>query len=150
MDLYEENIVDFGFDNVIGVKGNVIFVEEIKFKFGLLFFGEYVDSGNDIEEEIRNLFIVKVKKFIKKIKKIVDVIVVKNFIFEYVVSKEVNASNEIFNRFEFGGSEVCREICFFDDKIFFIGEKGDDFNDFDIYVMLDDSLVKVKKIKEEG
>lgn len=150
MDLYEENIVDSGSDNVTGVKGNVTSAEETKPKLGLSLLGEYADSGNDTEEEIRNSLIARVKKPIKKTKKTADVTAVKNSTSEHAISKEVNASNETSNKLELGGSEVSRETCLSDDKISLTGEKGDDFNDFDIHAMLDDSLAKVKKIKEEG
>lgn len=150
MDLYEENIVDSGSANVTGVKGNVTSVEETKPKLGLSLLGEYADSGNDTEEEIRNSLIAKVKKPIKKAKKTADISAVKNSTSEHAVSKEVNASNETSNRLEPGGSEVCRETCLSDDKISLTEEKGDDFSDFDIHAMLDDSLAKTKKFKEEG
>lgn len=63
MNLYEEDIVDFRFGNVISifVFGSVV-GEGMKFKLGLLFFGEYVDSGNDIEEEVMNLRKVEEEK----------------------------------------------------------------------------------------
>ena len=150
MDLYEENIVDSGSENVTGVEGNAAFADKTKPKLGLSLLGEYADSGNDTEEEIRNSLIAKVKKPVKRSKKTADFSAVKNSTAEHAVSKEVNASNETSNKLETGGSEVSREICLSDDKISLTEEKGDDFNDFDIHAMLDDSLAKVEKIKEEG
>ena len=149
MDLYEENIVDSGSDNVAGVKGNGAFVDKTKPKPGLSLLGEYADSGNDTEEEIRNSLIAKVKKPIKKTKKTADISTDKRSSTEYAISKEVKVSNENSNKLETGGSEVSRETCLSDDKISLTEEKGD-FNDFDIHAMLDDSLAKVEKIKEDG
>lgn len=150
MDLYEENIVDSGSDNVTGVKGNGAFADKTKPKPGLSLLGEYGDSGNDTEEEIRNSLIAKVKKPVKKTKKAVDISAVKNSSTEHAIRKEVNASNENSNKLETSGGEVSRETCLSDDKISLTEEKEDDFNDFDIHAMLDDSLAKVEKIKEEG
>ena len=147
MDLYEENIVDSGSDNV---KVNAAFVDKTKPKLGLSLLGEYADSGNDTEEEIRNSLIAKVKKPSKKTKKTADISAVKNSTAELAVSKEVSVSNETSNKLESGVSEVSRETCLSDDKISLTEEKGDDFSDFDIHAMLDDSLAKVEKIKEEG
>lgn len=149
MDLYEENIVDSGSDNVTGVKGNAAFADKSKPQLGLSLLGEYADSGNDTEEEIRNSLIAKVKKPVKKTKKTADFSAVKNSTAEHAVSKEVNASNETLNKLETGGCETSRETCHSDDKISLTEEK-EDFNDFDIHAMLDDSLAKVEKIKEEG
>lgn len=150
MDLYEENIVDSGSDNVTGVKSNATVEDKTKPKPGLSLLGEYPDSGNDTEEEIRNSLIAKVKKPIKKTKKMVDMSACKNSSTEHAINKDVNASNENSNKLETGGSEVSRETCLSDDKISLPEEKEDDFNDFDIHAMLDDSLAKVEKIKEEG
>lgn len=150
MDLYEENIVDSGSDNVTGVKSNATVEDKTKPKPGLSLLGEYADSGNDTEEEIRNSLIAKVKKPIKKTKKMADMSAYKNSSTEHAINKEVNASNENSNKLETGGSEVSRETCLSDDKISLPEEKEDDFNDFDIHAMLDDSLAKVEKIKEEG
>ena len=151
MDLYEENIVDSGSDNVTGVKGNGAFefTKKTKPKLGLSLLGEYADSGNDTEEEIRNSLIAKVKKPIKKTKKAADISAVKISSTERAIRKEVNASNENSNKLETGG-ELSKETCLSDDKISLTEEKEDDFNDFDIHAMLDDSLAKVEKIKEEG
>lgn len=150
MDLYEENIVDSGSNIVTGMKGNNAFGNKTKSNPGLSLLGEYADSGNDTEEEIRNSLIAKVKKPIKKTKKAADISAVKNSSTEHAKSKEVNASIENSNKLETGGSEVFRETCLSDDKISLTEEKEDDFNDFDIHAMLDDSLAKVEKIKEEG
>ena len=150
MDLYEENIVDSGSDNVTGVKGNGAFINKTKPKPGLSLLSEYADSGNDTEEEIRNSLIAKVKKPIKKTKKTADNSAVKNSSTEHAMSKEVNTLHEVSNKLETGGSEVSRETCLSDDKISLTEEKEDDFNDFDIHAMLDDSLAKGEKIKEDG
>lgn len=149
MDLYAENIVDSGSDNVTGGKGKRGFADKTKPKPGLSLLGEYGDSGNDTEEEIRNSLIAKVKKPIKKAKKTADITTFKHSGTEHTISKEVKALNENTTKLETGGCEVSREMCLSDDKISLTEEKEDDFNDFDIHAMLDDSLAKVEKIKEE-
>ena len=150
MDLYEENIVDSGSDNVTGVKGNGGFADKTKPKLGLSLLGEYADSGNDTEEEIRNSLIAKVKKPIKKNKKPAVIKTVKRSSTEHTISKDVKALNENTTKLETGGREVSREMCLSDDKISLTEEVEDDFNDFDIHAMLDDSLAKVEKIMDEG
>lgn len=145
MDLYEEDILDAGSD---GVKNNVM-VDNTKAKPGLSLLGEYADSGNDTEEEIRNSLTAKLKK--PKKKKTVDTSTDKNSSADCTTSKELDISNENSNKLEPGGSEASNKEAFLsDDKISLTEEKEDDFNDLDIHAMLDDSLTKSEKIKEEG
>ena len=147
MELYQEDIVDSGSDNVTGVKDDTT-VDNVKPKPGLSLLGEYADSGNDTEEEIRNSLIAKLKK--PKKKKSVDSSTNKNSNAECTVNKEVNIKNDNSNKLEAGGSEAFRDTYVSDDKISLTEEKEDDFSDLDIHALLDDSLAKGEKIKEEG
>lgn len=147
MDLYEEDILDTGSGDVAGEK-NIASLENTKSKPGLLLLGEYVDSGNDTEEEIRNSLIAKLNKPVKK-KKTAHT-TEKNSTVESTVGKELSISSKNSNKLDTADSEASRDAVLSDDKISLAEEKDDDFNDLDIHALLDDSLAKVEKIKEEG
>ena len=145
MDLYEEDIWDSGPDDVTGVKDNVTktTVHKNKSKPGLSLLGEYTGSGNDTDEETLHSLGVKPKKT----KETVDVSTRKISSPECTKSEEVNLTKENSPKLETGGSEFSMEIFLADDKL---SLHEDDISDIDIHALLDDSLAKGEKSKEEG
>ena len=143
LDLYEEDIANSEADVTV-VKDNAdLDKKKSMYKLGLSLLGEYTDSGNDSEEEVINLLGVKQDKSKKTVHMSND----KNSTAECGNSAKAVTSNENPNKLETGSSGVSNEALLSDDKISLTGGKEDDF---DIHALLDDSLARSDKSKEDG
>ena len=152
MDLYEEDIVDSGSENVTSMKNPSVSAnpgDTKKPNPGLLLLGEYADSGNDTEEETLSSLRVKREKHNETDETSNN----KNSNTECARSEAVHDENETSKKSVEPDINASCEVSTVVNKISSpVVEKTEDGKDADVHEQLDDSLVKFKRSvsKEEG